>query len=152
MGTPIVNISRLGVPMDSEYLLNWVFIAGFSVPLLNGVTLKSSSYASLDTWPHQLTRFCLYNLQKNVEGENCDRCKPGFYNLQEGDPHGCSECFCFGVSDVCDGLTWSVSQVGNFELGNKCVLEALCGRVRKPGGRLSLTHSLPFGETKAPPS
>ncbi|XP_051046860.1 laminin subunit alpha-1 [Phodopus roborovskii] len=49
--------------------------------------------------------------KKNVEGKNCDRCKPGFYNLQERNPQGCSECFCFGVSDVCDSLTWSISQV-----------------------------------------
>ncbi|XP_026645287.1 laminin subunit alpha-1 [Microtus ochrogaster] len=51
--------------------------------------------------------------KKNVEGKNCDRCKPGFYNLLERNPQGCSECFCFGVSDVCDSLTWSISQVTN---------------------------------------
>ncbi|XP_021041837.1 laminin subunit alpha-1 isoform X1 [Mus caroli] len=51
--------------------------------------------------------------KKNVEGKNCDRCKPGFYNLKERNPEGCSECFCFGVSDVCDSLTWSISQVTN---------------------------------------
>uniref|UniRef100_A0A8C3R947 Laminin subunit alpha-1 n=1 Tax=Cyanoderma ruficeps TaxID=181631 RepID=A0A8C3R947_9PASS len=49
--------------------------------------------------------------KENVEGENCDLCKPGFYNLQERNPQGCTECFCFGVSDVCDGLTWPISQV-----------------------------------------
>lgn len=51
------------------------------------------------------------NLQENVEGKNCDRCKPGFYNLKERNPEGCSECFCFGVSDVCDSLSWPISQV-----------------------------------------
>lgn len=51
------------------------------------------------------------NMQENVEGENCDLCKPGFYNLKERNPEGCSECFCFGVSDVCDSLSWSISQV-----------------------------------------
>uniref|UniRef100_A0A672TFA1 Laminin subunit alpha-1 n=1 Tax=Strigops habroptila TaxID=2489341 RepID=A0A672TFA1_STRHB len=49
--------------------------------------------------------------KENVEGENCDLCKPGFYNLQERNPQGCTECFCFGVSDVCDSLTWPISQV-----------------------------------------
>ncbi|XP_036906226.1 laminin subunit alpha-1 isoform X2 [Sturnira hondurensis] len=49
--------------------------------------------------------------KENVEGKHCDRCKPGFYNLNEGNPEGCSECFCFGVSDVCDSLSWPVSQV-----------------------------------------
>uniref|UniRef100_A0A8C9AUH6 Laminin subunit alpha-2 n=1 Tax=Prolemur simus TaxID=1328070 RepID=A0A8C9AUH6_PROSS len=49
----------------------------------------------------------------NVEGKDCDRCKPGFYNLKERNPQGCSECFCFGVSDVCDSLSWPISQVNN---------------------------------------
>ncbi|XP_006891492.1 PREDICTED: laminin subunit alpha-1 [Elephantulus edwardii] len=49
--------------------------------------------------------------KENVEGENCDRCKPGFFNLKERNPQGCSECFCFGVSNVCDSLSWPVSQV-----------------------------------------
>ncbi|KAK7893585.1 hypothetical protein WMY93_022737 [Mugilogobius chulae] len=42
--------------------------------------------------------------KKNVMGFNCDLCKPGFYNLQPENPHGCTDCFCFGVSDVCDFL------------------------------------------------
>uniref|UniRef100_A0A8C4MQB2 Laminin subunit alpha-1 n=1 Tax=Equus asinus asinus TaxID=83772 RepID=A0A8C4MQB2_EQUAS len=50
--------------------------------------------------------------KENVEGKNCDGCKPGFYNLKKGNPQGCSECFCFGVSDVCDSLSWPISQVG----------------------------------------
>nr|XP_023503193.1 laminin subunit alpha-1 isoform X3 [Equus caballus] len=49
--------------------------------------------------------------KENVEGKNCDGCKPGFYNLKKGNPQGCSECFCFGVSDVCDSLSWPISQV-----------------------------------------
>ncbi|XP_047649706.1 laminin subunit alpha-1 isoform X2 [Phacochoerus africanus] len=49
--------------------------------------------------------------KENVEGKHCDRCKPGFYNLDQRNPQGCSECFCFGVSDVCDSLSWPVSQV-----------------------------------------
>uniref|UniRef100_A0A671ETU2 Basement membrane-specific heparan sulfate proteoglycan core protein n=1 Tax=Rhinolophus ferrumequinum TaxID=59479 RepID=A0A671ETU2_RHIFE len=49
--------------------------------------------------------------KENVEGKHCDHCKPGFYNLKERNPQGCSECFCFGVSDVCDSLSWSIGQV-----------------------------------------
>ena len=30
----------------------------------------------------------------NVEGESCDRCKPGFYNLDPNNPDGCSPCNC----------------------------------------------------------
>ncbi|XP_038603188.1 laminin subunit alpha-1 [Tachyglossus aculeatus] len=49
--------------------------------------------------------------KENVEGEDCDHCKPGFYNLKGRNPQGCTECFCFGVSDVCESLAWSVNQV-----------------------------------------
>uniref|UniRef100_W5LFW3 Basement membrane-specific heparan sulfate proteoglycan core protein n=1 Tax=Astyanax mexicanus TaxID=7994 RepID=W5LFW3_ASTMX len=45
----------------------------------------------------------------NVMGANCDLCKQGFYNLQASNPEGCTECFCFGVSDVCEGSTWNTS-------------------------------------------
>ncbi|XP_068093303.1 laminin subunit alpha-1 [Hyperolius riggenbachi] len=51
--------------------------------------------------------------KEHVEGENCDRCKPGYYNLQEKNPEGCTECFCFGVSDVCDELFWHTTQMSD---------------------------------------
>uniref|UniRef100_H3D7M5 Laminin, alpha 1 n=1 Tax=Tetraodon nigroviridis TaxID=99883 RepID=H3D7M5_TETNG len=47
----------------------------------------------------------------NVMGANCDLCKPGFYNLQASNPLGCTDCFCFGVSDVCESSAWSTAQV-----------------------------------------
>uniref|UniRef100_A0A8C5AUH5 Laminin subunit alpha 1 n=1 Tax=Gadus morhua TaxID=8049 RepID=A0A8C5AUH5_GADMO len=47
----------------------------------------------------------------NVMGVNCDLCRSGYYNLQATDPEGCSHCFCFGVSDVCESSSWSMSQV-----------------------------------------
>ncbi|KAG7222970.1 hypothetical protein INR49_029192 [Caranx melampygus] len=47
----------------------------------------------------------------NVMGAHCDLCKPGFYNLQKDNPLGCTNCFCFGVSDVCESSTWSRAQV-----------------------------------------
>uniref|UniRef100_A0AAR2L104 Basement membrane-specific heparan sulfate proteoglycan core protein n=1 Tax=Pygocentrus nattereri TaxID=42514 RepID=A0AAR2L104_PYGNA len=47
----------------------------------------------------------------NVMGANCDLCKQGFYNLQASNPEGCTECFCFGVSDVCESSTWNTSLV-----------------------------------------
>ncbi|KAF4087881.1 hypothetical protein AMELA_G00076420 [Ameiurus melas] len=47
----------------------------------------------------------------NVMGANCDLCKQGFYNLQARNPEGCTECFCFGVSDVCESSTWTTSSI-----------------------------------------
>ncbi|XP_061661394.1 laminin subunit alpha-1 [Syngnathoides biaculeatus] len=47
----------------------------------------------------------------NVMGGHCDLCKAGFYNLQGANPLGCTDCFCFGVSDVCESSTWSLVQV-----------------------------------------
>lgn len=49
--------------------------------------------------------------QVNVMGAHCDLCKPGFYNLQGSHELGCTDCFCFGVSDVCESSTWSRAQV-----------------------------------------
>uniref|UniRef100_A0A8C6UB52 Laminin subunit alpha 2 n=1 Tax=Neogobius melanostomus TaxID=47308 RepID=A0A8C6UB52_9GOBI len=43
----------------------------------------------------------------NVEGENCDRCKLGFYNLHRGNRRGCDKCACMGVSSQCTGSTWA---------------------------------------------
>ncbi|XP_073700504.1 laminin subunit beta-3 [Garra rufa] len=44
----------------------------------------------------------------NVEGNRCDRCKAGYYNLNANNPLGCSKCSCSpdgSISDVCDQLT-----------------------------------------------
>ncbi|XP_030612396.1 laminin subunit alpha-1 [Archocentrus centrarchus] len=49
--------------------------------------------------------------KENVMGAPCDLCKPGVYNLQESNPLGCTSCFCFGVSDVCESSALSTVQV-----------------------------------------
>ncbi|KAM7369500.1 hypothetical protein PAMP_010819 [Pampus punctatissimus] len=47
----------------------------------------------------------------NVMGAHCDLCKPRFYNLQAANPLGCTDCFCFGVSNVCESSGWSMAQI-----------------------------------------
>lgn len=50
-------------------------------------------------------------LQENVEGENCDRCKLGFYNLHRANQRGCEKCSCMGVSSLCSASTWTYQNV-----------------------------------------
>uniref|UniRef100_A0A7N5ZS04 Laminin subunit alpha-1 n=1 Tax=Anabas testudineus TaxID=64144 RepID=A0A7N5ZS04_ANATE len=71
----------------------------------------------------------------NVMGAHCDLCKPGFYNLQDENPLGCTDCFCFGVSDVCESSSRSMAQV------NTCTLA-----LRSYGGHLnySLVYDIPL--------
>ncbi|ESN90081.1 hypothetical protein HELRODRAFT_91040 [Helobdella robusta] len=40
--------------------------------------------------------------KRNVEGRQCDTCKPGFFNLQGSNPQGCEPCLCYpgGASPV----------------------------------------------------
>ncbi|KAJ3605311.1 hypothetical protein NHX12_027360, partial [Muraenolepis orangiensis] len=40
-----------------------------------------------------------------VEVQACDRCKPGFFHLQQASPAGCQACFCFGHSLACSAST-----------------------------------------------
>ena len=45
----------------------------------------------------------------HVEGNNCDRCRPGTFNLDASNQGGCKQCFCSGVTDECGDarLFWS---------------------------------------------
>ncbi|XP_068198951.1 laminin subunit alpha-2 isoform X1 [Antennarius striatus] len=37
----------------------------------------------------------------NVEGDNCDRCKPDTFGLSVRNPLGCSNCYCYGLTRSC---------------------------------------------------
>ncbi|XP_031717276.1 laminin subunit alpha-2 [Anarrhichthys ocellatus] len=41
------------------------------------------------------------NCKANVEGDNCDRCKPDTFGLSVRNPHGCSNCYCYGLTHSC---------------------------------------------------
>jgi len=51
--------------------------------------------------------FC--DCKQNVEGRNCNRCRPGTFGLGLDDSEGCLNCFCSGVTDECSEarLYWS---------------------------------------------
>ncbi|KAI8499214.1 Laminin subunit alpha-2, partial [Branchiostoma belcheri] len=51
----------------------------------------------------------------NVEGQFCDRCKAGFYNLQENNPYGCQPCFCFDVTNQCQSVPWYREQIATMQ-------------------------------------
>lgn len=36
-----------------------------------------------------------------MEGQQCDKCKGSFFNLQSDEPEGCIPCFCFELSKDC---------------------------------------------------
>ncbi|TNN39886.1 Laminin subunit alpha-2 [Liparis tanakae] len=37
----------------------------------------------------------------NVDGDNCDRCKPDTFGLSVRNPLGCSNCYCYGLTRSC---------------------------------------------------
>ncbi|XP_045784357.1 basement membrane-specific heparan sulfate proteoglycan core protein-like isoform X5 [Maniola jurtina] len=39
--------------------------------------------------------------KQNVEGETCDRCRPGTFGLDASNPLGCTACYCSGVTTDC---------------------------------------------------
>jgi len=51
--------------------------------------------------------FC--DCKQNVEGRNCNRCRPGTFGLGLDENQGCLNCFCSGVTDECSEarLYWS---------------------------------------------
>ncbi|KAG8222837.1 hypothetical protein J437_LFUL010340 [Ladona fulva] len=47
------------------------------------------------------SRSSLLLIQRNVEGPLCNRCRKGFFALQESNPLGCTPCYCSGLTPEC---------------------------------------------------
>nr|XP_046250599.1 laminin subunit beta-4 [Scatophagus argus] len=63
--------------------------------------------------------------KENVDGERCDRCKRGFFNLRQDDPAGCQACRCHVLGSVgsCDQQTGSCEcdRLASGPLCDRCV-------------------------------
>ncbi|KAJ8950523.1 hypothetical protein NQ318_015267 [Aromia moschata] len=47
----------------------------------------------------------------NVEGDNCDRCRPGSFGLNSSNIDGCEFCFCSGVTTDCSESNLYIEQI-----------------------------------------
>nr|XP_060630471.1 laminin subunit gamma-2 [Anolis sagrei ordinatus] len=56
-----------------------------------------------------------------VTGDQCNSCKQGYYNLDAGNPEGCSQCFCSGHSTTCTSAkNYSVHKIASsFQQGDE---------------------------------
>ena len=53
--------------------------------------------------------------KENVQGARCDQCKPGYYALSESNFKGCLQCYCNGVSTVCEAAELGVESLQMIE-------------------------------------
>lgn len=49
--------------------------------------------------------------KENVQGQSCETCVPGTFNLSPDNPKGCTDCFCFGTTEQCSSSYWSKADV-----------------------------------------
>ncbi|XP_035741557.1 basement membrane-specific heparan sulfate proteoglycan core protein-like isoform X31 [Vespa mandarinia] len=49
--------------------------------------------------------------KRNVEGPECDRCRPGTFGLSRENTDGCNECYCSGVTKQCHESSLYVQQI-----------------------------------------
>ncbi|KRZ28597.1 Laminin-like protein epi-1 [Trichinella pseudospiralis] len=49
--------------------------------------------------------------KEHVIGSTCASCSPGTFNLEMRNPKGCTECFCFGVTAICQSANFAISEI-----------------------------------------
>ncbi|XP_078043463.1 terribly reduced optic lobes isoform X5 [Augochlora pura] len=80
------------------------------------------TYSPIDRPPHDCncnragsySDYCIEErceCKRNVEGLECNRCRPGTFGLSEDNPEGCSQCYCSGVTDQCHESSLYVQQI-----------------------------------------
>ncbi|XP_053339071.1 basement membrane-specific heparan sulfate proteoglycan core protein isoform X5 [Clarias gariepinus] len=80
------------------------------------------------------------NCKANVAGALCDQCKPGSFHLFGGNPDGCLQCFCMGVTKECASSTWTRDQVRGgvngqlFSLANEGNTRSVTEGITQRGG------------------
>ncbi|XP_076230657.1 terribly reduced optic lobes isoform X13 [Nomia melanderi] len=58
--------------------------------------------------------FCIGNrcdCKRNVDGPECNRCRPSTFGLSADNPDGCIECYCSGVTDQCHESSLYAQQI-----------------------------------------
>lgn len=74
-----------------------------------GVRCNSIMYIHRFWYQNQKMFLCIF--QNNVNGEQCEVCKDGNFDLQESNEAGCTKCFCFGKTTRCGSANLYWSQV-----------------------------------------
>ncbi|XP_066593540.1 basement membrane-specific heparan sulfate proteoglycan core protein [Prorops nasuta] len=61
-----------------------------------------------------LSRYCVSGrceCKRNVEGPECNRCRPATFGLSTANVDGCNECHCSGVTDQCHESSLYIQQI-----------------------------------------
>ncbi|VEN49015.1 unnamed protein product [Callosobruchus maculatus] len=80
--------------------------------------------------------------KENVEGKLCNKCKDKTYGLTKENPKGCTNCFCFERSDICEEapLNWDKIRYEKYSEANDEVAEDILMLPEKFLGDLTTSY------------
>jgi laminin alpha 1/2 len=81
--------------------------------------------------------------KRHATGPRCDRCKSGYFALLAANPDGCTECFCYGVTSVCESANFGVEMI---DLAAGWQVTDLSGKVRVNPYWSSVTSGLTIAQ------